>query len=523
MHKVQILDCTLRDGGYVNDWHFGKDVITGFIEKISKTNIECVELGFVKGDTYDENRSVFPDFDSVKNVLKNKNDNMKYFLMYDMSAPVDMTKFRKCDNQLIDGVRVIFKKDKIDAAYDVCRQFIQYGYLVSVNFVNTDLYTDDEIIEAIKKYNELNPYSMAIVDTFGSMKNNKFLHLVELFDKHLDKNIILTYHAHNNLQQAYLNATSFVDLKIDRDIMIDASVFGMGRGAGNLNIELFAEYMNDKYNKNYHIVPLLEIMDEYLQDIYKTKFWGYSLPLYISATLNVHPNYAIYFAEKNTLTEKAMYDIMKSMTYEDKIVYKKNIAEDYYINYMNTIIDDSQDILKLKNEFSDKTVLIIAPGKSINEEKQKIKKLMSDENIISISVNFYDTDIKTDYLFSSNMRRYNKLDGKVDCKTIITSNMKEAKNKNYVLNFYDLAIEKKDIIDNSGLMTIKLLIKLGVKNVKIAGMDGYSENNPYVYKDENTHFDFSSVAIDRNYMIKKEIENLKNNINIEFITDSIYR
>ena len=95
MHKVQILDCTLRDGGYVNDWHFGKDVITGFIEKISKTNIECVELGFVKGDTYDENRSVFPDFDSVKNVLKNKNDNMKYFLMYDMSAPVDMTKFRK--------------------------------------------------------------------------------------------------------------------------------------------------------------------------------------------------------------------------------------------------------------------------------------------------------------------------------------------------------------------------------------------------------------------------------------------
>ena len=72
-------------------------------------------------------------------------------------------------------------------------------------------------------------------------------------------------------------------------------------------------------------------------------------------------------------------------------------------------------------------------------------------------------------------------------------------------------------------MTLKLLKKLGVKNVQIAGMDWYSENNPYVYKDENTYFDFSSVATDRNYMIKKEIENLKNNINTEFITDNIYK
>lgn len=523
MSKIQILDCTLRDGGYVNDWHFGKEVIRGFVEKISKTNIECVELGFVKGDTYDENKSVFPDFDSVKNILINKNSNMKYFLMYDMNQPVPLSRFQNKSSESIDGVRVIFKKDKINEAYDVCKQFIELGYLVSVNFVNTDLYTDDEIIAVIKKYNVLHPYSMAIVDTFGSMKNNKFLHLVKVFDDNLDKDIILTYHAHNNLQQAYLNATSFADLKLDRDIMIDASVFGMGRGAGNLNIELFAEYMNDKYNKDYHIVPMLEIMDEYLQEIYKTRFWGYSLPLYISATLNVHPNYAIYFAEKNTLTEKSMFDIMKSMTYEDKIIYSKNTADKYYINYMNTVVDDKKDIEELKKIFENKTALLIAPGKSINDEKEKLKNLISDENIVSISVNFYDTNLKTDFLFSSNMRRYSKLDGKFDCKTIITSNMKEAKNKNYMLNFYDLAIEKKDIIDNSGLMTIKLLIKLGVKNLKIAGMDGYSENNPYVYKDENTHFDFSSVATNRNNMIKKEIDNLRSNINIEFITDSIYK
>ena len=121
MHKVQILDCTLRDGGYVYDWHFAKDETTGFIERISKTNIECVDLGFVKGDIDDENKSEFPDFDCVKSVLKNKNENMKYFLMYDMCSPVSMTKFRKCDKETIDGVRVIFKKDKIDIAYNMLK------------------------------------------------------------------------------------------------------------------------------------------------------------------------------------------------------------------------------------------------------------------------------------------------------------------------------------------------------------------------------------------------------------------
>ena len=70
------------------------------------------------------------------------------------------------------------------------------------------------------------------------------MHYVNIADKNLDKDIVLSYHAHNNLQQAYQNAVSFVNLKLDRDILIDASVFGMGRGAGNLNLELFAEYLN---------------------------------------------------------------------------------------------------------------------------------------------------------------------------------------------------------------------------------------------------------------------------------------
>lgn len=522
MGKISLLDCTLRDGGYVNDWSFGEENIKGFIKKIVDTNVEIIELGFMKGDSYNKDKSLYPDLDAVKNVIGTKDLGLKYFAMYDVSAPIPLERFVKCDGKSLDGVRVIFKKSKLDEGLEASKKLIYLGYMVSINFVSTDIYSDEEFIDAIKRVNELNPYAIAVVDTFGSMKNDKFLHYVKLADKHLNKNIALSYHAHNNLQQAYTNATSFAELSLDREIIIDASVFGMGRGAGNLNLELFAEYMNEHFNTNYHIVPMLEIMDEYLQEIYHTKFWGYSLPLYISGTLNVHPNYAIYMAERGTLTEKSLYEVLKNISFEDSQVYKKEIAEKYYMEYQGNSIDDKEDINKLKAIFEGKKVLVLAPGRSINQHKDEINKVISDKDVVSISINFFKDEFKTDFLFSSNMRRYGKLDGKFNGKTIITSNMKEAIHKDYVINFYSIAMENKDIIDNAGLMIIKLLVKLGVKEVLLAGMDGYNPSNPYVYSDENTHYDFSKDATRRNELISKEIKELKKQVSISFVTKSLY-
>ena len=528
MGKINVLDCTLRDGGYVNDWNFGYDAIKGILNKIALSNVECIEVGFLRNVAYDKNRSLYPDKICLDNLLANKSKNMKYFAMYDVSSPLSfpIEEFQKCDGHGLDGIRVIFKKDRIDDGMKAAKTLIDLGYLVAINFVSTNFYTDEEFIDGIKRANELKPYTITIVDTFGSMKNDVFLHLVDIADKNLDKDIMLSYHAHNNLQQAYQNAVSFVNLKLDRDILIDASVFGMGRGAGNLNIELFTEYLNANYDKNYHIVPLLEIMDEYLVDTYKNNFWGYSLPLYISGTLNVHPNYAIYLAEKNTLTEKSLYEILENMPEEFVQKYNKDNAEKLYLDYMNVYRDDNIDIDTLRNAFKDKKILLLAPGKSINDYKDKIKSILESNDVVGISLNFYSDDLKTEYLFSSNMRRYNKLDDKVgdtiNAKVILTSNMREAKHKDYVLNFYSFSIENKDIIDNAALMVIKLLIQLGIKKVMIAGADGYDEKNPYVYSDAITHFDFSKVAKKRNESIKAELDKFRKFIDIEFITKSIY-
>ncbi len=521
MRKVYLLDCTLRDGGYVNDWNFGEETIKGFGRKIAQTGIEIYEVGFIKGDSYDPNKSVFPDIQSIAPMIQPKSADMKYVGMLDMSAPVPDDRLVPYDGTSVDGIRVIFKKDKIEQAYEYCKRIQELGYFISVNVVGTDLYTDAEFIDVIKKFNTLHPYAFSIVDTFGLIKRKQFLRLAYIADSNLEEGIILAYHAHNNLQLAFGNAEALVEMNLKRDLIIDACVFGMGRGAGNLNLELFAEYMNENYDAHYMIEPMLEIMDEYLNDIYKTKFWGYSLPLYLSATTGSHPNYAIYLAEKNTLTVKSFNELLQSIPAEDKAGFSKDKAEKYYRAYQENFIDDKDTISELSRFLKGKKVLVLAPGKSLAEKADDIKKMITDETVV-IASNFVAEQFSPDFIFSSNMRRFVKIQGKTKAKCIITSNMKDAIQKDYVVNFSSYASKNPDIIDNSVLMLLKVLMAADVKELMIAGMDGYSETNGAVYYDSELDYDFSRSAVKRNSEISEELKDISRHMKIQFITSTVY-
>lgn len=523
MGKISLLDCTLRDGGYVNDWHFGENTIKGFCKKIGQTGIEICEVGFIKGHTYNADISMFPDTDSFKKVITPKSDTMKYVGMIDMSSPVSKDKIAPCDGTSIDGIRVIFKKDKIEEALEYCKYVQHQGYFLSVNFVGTDAYTDKEFIDGIELFNSIHPDAVAIVDSFGLIKRKQFLRLVYLADNNLAPGIALAYHAHNNLQQAFGNAEALVEMNIKRDMIIDACVFGMGRGAGNLNLELFAEYMNENYDTHYQIEPMLEIMDEYLYDIYKNRFWGYSLPLYLSASTGCHPNYAIYLAEKDSLTVKAFNELLRSIPDEDKTKFSKDSAEKYYREFQESYVDDKLTVEELSNDFAGKNIIVLAPGRSINDCKEVIMREMSENDTISIALNFCADEYEPDYIFSSNMKRFIKIQNRTEAKCIITSNMKEAKNKDYIVNYASYTLKNPDIIDNSGLMLIKLLISCGVKSVKIAGMDGYSTYYGNNYMNSNLEYDFSNQAKKRNELISCEFKNLSTAISINFITPTQYK
>lgn len=521
MKKTYLLDCTLRDGGYINEWKFGNEAIKEIIKKLSYTGIEMIEIGFLKGSSYDPDKSLFPDTDLCSNVIDNKNPKVTYVGMLDMSAPLPMNAIKPRRKDSIDGIRIIFKKNKINEAYEYCKYILKQGYLLFVNFVGTDQYTDKEFIEAIEKYNSLSPTGMTIVDTFGTIKRKQFMRLCAIADNNMNKDIMLCYHAHNNLQQASGNAEAMLEMNLQRDIVIDACVFGMGRGAGNLNLELFAGFMNDSYGTDYRIEPMLEIMDDYLSYFYKEKQWGYSLPLYLSATLGCHPNYAIYLSEKDTLTEKSFNELLKSIPFPEKLNFSKDVADEYYRNYMENYIDDKDTLKQLSDKIINKTVLILAPGKSIKDHIGVIDNTRKRIDVITMAVNFLADEFDPDYIFSSNMRRYSKIQGNTSAETIITSNIRDYKIADYIVNYSSFASSNEEIVDNSGLMLIRLLVSLGVKQILIAGFDGYKTNNQDNYVYNAIEYRFDNIE-NRNKLITNEIQQLKNTVDIEFLTPSIY-
>lgn len=522
MGNIYLLDCTLRDGGYINNWEFGYEAIRNIGRKIAKSGVEGFEVGFIKGDNFSKNRTVFPDAKCIEEFIAPKDPNLMYVGMVDMGAPVPLEKIGPRSENSLDAIRVIFKKSKLEEGYAYCEEMKKLGYVVFAQLVGTDNYTDSEFIHAIKRFNELEPHVLSIVDTFGAIRLKQFLRLVYIADNNLKPCIGLGYHSHNNLQQAFSNAQSLVELNLSRDVYIDACVFGMGRGAGNLNLELFAEWLNSTGRKNYQLEPILEITDEYLNDIHKNHFWGYSLPYYLSACNNCHPNYALYFSEKQTLTAKSLNEIMQGMAHAHKQSYSKDTAEQYYIQYMENYINDVETIHRLSDEFAGRTILVLGPGASIRQYGEELRKFVIDNDALVMSLNFYSEELGSRYVFSSNMRRYVHLQNLSHVKRIITSNVKEAESFDFMVNFSSYRATENDIMDNSAVMALKMLSTAGVTKVYVAGLDGYRQDSSVNYYNEALSFNFSDVYSARNHSIAAELRELKKKMSISFLTPTMY-
>ena len=321
------------------------------------------------------------------------------------------------------------------------------------------------------------------------------------------------------MQLAYSNAQSLVDFHTKRDLIIDSSIYGMGRGAGNLNTELFVEYLNDNADGEYDLKPLLTIIDEILNGFYQRNYWGYSLPNYLSAAHGAHPNYAGYLDDKKTLTVEDMNEIFDMMDPIKKVSYDKNYAEELYTTYMATGKVQEEHLTEFEQKLNGKTILLIAPGKSSIEEAEKIKSAMQDDEVLTIGVNSEYQLADTDYIFLSNLRRFRELEDVKKAKCIVTSNI-PATNTYLQVKYTGLVNGVEAVNDNAGLMAINLMIQKGVKKVLLAGFDGYSHDNKENYADSQLAFITRNAVLDAmNVGMTEVLEQYSKKIEIEFLTN----
>lgn len=522
MNKIHVLDCTLRDGGYCNNWNFGLENSKKIISSLEESNIDVIECGFLT-EKVDFNSDVtkFNNLEQIKDFLPKKNKNTLYVAMINYGE-FDVKSLPICDGKTLDGMRVAFHKKNVDEALKDCSILKSKGYKVFVQPMVSLCYTDEEFLSLIHKTNDLNPYAFYIVDSFGMMKKKDLTRLFYVVEHNLNDSIWIGFHSHNNMQLAYSNAQILADIQTSRNLIVDASVFGMGRGAGNLNTELFLDYLNENLGTDYDIKPLLNIIDEVLNKFYQNNYWGYSLPNYLSALHYVHPNYALYLDDKKTLTVQSMNEIFSMMSEEKKYEFDKEYIEQLYLDYNATgktmEIHKTELGLKLKG----KNVLLIAPGKIGDEDKVKIHDILNDESYVSVSINFDYQDENTDFIFLSNLRRYRELKPEKYSKAIVTANIPST--GVYLQTKYrELINDVESVRDNAGLMAVKFFINLGVKKICLAGFNGYSHELSENYSEQSMMFITKNAILDSmNQGMSKMLKEYSKEVQIEFVTKPVY-
>ncbi len=522
MNSIQVLDCTLRDGGYCNEWKFGKKGTSKIIEGLTNSGIDIIECGFITNRVdNDPDVTKFRTLDAISPIVPSNRRSCIYVGMINYGE-YDPKELPLCNESPIDGLRIAFHKKDLKSALEMCRQVKDKGYKVFVQAMVSMAYTDLEFISMIDMINDIEPYAFYIVDSFGMMKRKDMVRFFSLVEHNLKDTICIGFHSHNNMQLAYSNAQTLVEMQSDRNLIIDSSIYGMGRGAGNLNTELFIEYLNDNYNSNYLIKPILEVMDEVINDFYRKRPWGYSLPNYLSAKHNTHPNYAGYLSEKNTLTAGGMNEIFEMMDEDKKVEFSKEYAESMYIWYMERGKSNETHLAEFANSIKGKEVLLIGPAKSSEIHRDKIMNYVENNDVVTISVNFSYPYVKMDYLFISNMRRYNEV-GKRDLdRCVVTSNV-PADGVFLKVKYQDLLNEKEVVRDNAGLMAVNLMIKMGAKRLIMAGFDGYSYDSSENFAEAQMVVFEEKAKLDAiNHGMGTVLSEYSNLIEIVFLTEHPY-
>ncbi|MCR2125124.1 aldolase catalytic domain-containing protein [Campylobacter upsaliensis] len=290
--NIQILDCTLRDGSHINNGKFGKEKIRQIITGLIEANIDIIEVGLLQNHQCGVDFSIFNSIDFVDQCLSTiEKKNSKFSLML-RTDRVDFNKLAKSPK--VDFIRIALYQEHLNDIKRYGEKAKELGYEIIFNPIAITKYSPNEIQFLIKTLEELKPYGISLVDTFGSFTLNEFEKVLKIFDKNLSPNITLGIHLHQNLNLALSLAAKATKLIINRDLIIDSSLSGMGRVPGNLQSELFANYLNQNFNHQYNIEKLLSLT-ALIEEFKILNRWGYN-PIYMySASLNIDRTYPEFF------------------------------------------------------------------------------------------------------------------------------------------------------------------------------------------------------------------------------------
>lgn len=535
MKNIRVLDCTLRDGGRIINCAFENQEIKEISFRLADAKIDIIEVGFLRDwrkVDYTGNSTFFTDIDQIRPYVNKERKNTIYTAFIDFGM-CDIDTLKPYDGTSVDAIRFGFTKKNYDEAKDEVIRWIyaikNKGYKLFIQGVNSLNYSDRELLEIVAMVNEVHPYSFGIVDTYGAMYMDDVDRLYSLIDHNMLPDICINFHSHNNYQLSFAFAQEVIKLSGtgSRQIIIDGTLGGMGKVAGNLNTELIVEYLVRKKYYDYEFEDVLDMLDDYIYK-YTLKYkWGYSTAAMMAGIYKSHPNNVIYLTEKFRLDTKDIGKILSMIDPETRQRYDYDNIERLYTEYVADKVDDYETINKLKDIFEDKEVLVMVPGNTLNTHRGIIDNYIKEHQLNIISVNFVADEISA-YAFFGNQKRYSRLQNKrIGRKVIISSNVKSDTKEDIVVNYQSLINRGYKYFENSTIMLLSLLKRINPSKIVIAGFDGFREDSEKNYSDssfqnERHKGEFAILNKEVAEMFRNIAEIMSPTCKIELITPSLY-
>lgn len=499
MNKLELLDCTIRDGGYVNNWDFDNKLVRETYRALSKAGVDYVELGYHGTEKYFKKDKFgafrFCSAGDILAVTKGI-EGSKVALMVDYGK-YDLGDLKQYAETPVELIRVAFHKDKLRNALKDTAIIGKLGFKTSVNLMGFASYSAAEKRELLALLKDTPLDYAYVADTYGSMFPNQlndfFAPLLEI------KHIKWGFHPHNNLQMAFANTLAAIDAGA---IIVDGSIYGMGRGAGNLPTEIMLAYLHQQDPDRYNVIPVLNIIDHYYTDLHKQYNWGYNLPYMLSGTYGCHPTYAKNLVDRKEYDIEDIWNIFEVIKMNDPVGFNKDLVEDVlrkglFGKKIKTIsgikkdenTSDKKIDVSYVDRYKKRDFLVLANGPSLKGNREKILSFIKKYDPIVLGGNYLGGLFVPHYHAFTNKRRFTDYVDKVNPKSklligqhISEDMINEYVNRDYEIIYYEDSLENPFDINggviSSNCRTVSVLLTgialvMGGDRIFIAGMDGY--------------------------------------------------
>ncbi|MGA2171999.1 MAG: aldolase catalytic domain-containing protein [Sedimentisphaerales bacterium] len=288
--RIKVLDCTIRDGGLINDHCFTDQFVREVYRALSASGIDYMEMGYrcsrELSPPKDYGAWKYCDDDKIREITDGIESKLKLSVMVDAHR-VKEQQFAPVDKSPFAMVRVATYVKDMDKAIEMVKRSHDLGYETTVNIMAISKEIEPDMIEALDQLAASPVNVVYVVDSFGALYCEQIEYLVKLFRKHLPETKEIGVHCHNNQQLAFSNTIEGI---IHNANYLDASLYGIGRGPGNCPLELLIGFLK---NPKFKLSPILKAIEEQMLPMQKEIEWGYLIPYMITGMLNEHPRAGI--------------------------------------------------------------------------------------------------------------------------------------------------------------------------------------------------------------------------------------